>query len=236
MPSPNILSATTQRPTLAIVIPTLDEAAVIGDMLGSLQELRARGVELVLADGGSVDGTRAHASRWVDADCVAPRGRASQMNAGARIARADILLFLHADTRLPPCADDHVRATVATGACWGRFDVRIAGRPAMLPMVAALMNLRSRLTGIATGDQAIFVTRAAFERIGGFPVQPLMEDIEISRRLRRCGRPACLRAKVTTSGRRWERRGVWATIALMWWLRWRYWRGESPEFLAEAYR
>lgn len=232
----HIASATRDRPILSIVIPALDEAAGIVDMLRSLQDLRARGVELVLADGGSVDGTRACASPWVDAECAAPRGRASQMNAGARVARADVLLFVHADTRLPPLADAQVRAAVGAGACWGRFDVRIAGRPVMLPAIAALMNLRSRLSGIATGDQAIFVTRAAFERVGGFPVQPIMEDIEMSRRLKRLGRPACVRARVTTSGRRWERRGVWATIVLMWWLRWRYWRGESPERLAEAYR
>jgi rSAM/selenodomain-associated transferase 2 len=228
--------AAADMPALSIVIPTLDEAAGIEAALRSLQPLRRRGAELVLADGGSADGTPARAAAWVDAACAAPRGRASQMNAGARLARAQTLLFLHADTLLPAEADTHVLAAVAAGAHWGRFDVRIAGRPAMLRVVAALINLRSRLTGIATGDQAIFVTRAAFERVGGFPDQPLMEDIEISRRLKAIGRPACLRAKVTTSGRRWERRGVWATIALMWRLRWRYWRGETPDRLARDYR
>ena len=161
------------------------------------------------------------------------------MNAGAAQARADVLLFLHADTRLPPLADVLVLQAVQRsdkGACWGRFDVRIEGRPRMLRVVAALMNLRSRASGIATGDQAIFITREAFERVGGFPEQALMEDIEISRRLKRLGRPACLRARVCTSGRRWEQRGVWRTIVLMWRLRWRYWRGESPARLAEAYR
>jgi rSAM/selenodomain-associated transferase 2 len=166
----------------------------------------------------------------------APRGRALQMNAGAARARADALLFLHADTRLPPMGDELVLQALAGGACWGRFDVRIEGRPWMLRVVAALMNLRSRASGIATGDQAIFVTREAFERVGGFPVQPLMEDIEISRRLKRLGRPACLGARVCTSGRRWEQRGVWRTILLMWRLRWRYWRGESAAQLAQAYR
>jgi rSAM/selenodomain-associated transferase 2 len=161
------------------------------------------------------------------------------MNAGAARARADVLLFLHADTRLPPLADVLVLQAVQRsdkGACWGRFDVRIEGRPWMLRVVAVLMNLRSRASGIATGDQAIFITREAFERVGGFPEQVLMEDIEISRRLKRLGRPACLRARVCTSGRRWEQRGVWRTIVLMWRLRWRYWRGESPARLAEAYR
>jgi len=236
MPATPMTRAPTGAPPLSIVMPVLDEAAGIEAALRPLQALRRRGVELVLVDGGSADDTPGLAAGWVDACLYAPRGRASQMDAGARRARSGILLFLHADTILPEEADSLVRAAIEAGAQWGRFDVRIAGRPAMLRVVAALMNLRSRLTGIATGDQAIFVTRAAFERIGGFPLQPLMEDIEISRRLKAIGPPACLRAKVTTSGRRWERRGAWATILLMWRLRWRYWRGESPERLAQAYR
>ena len=227
------------KPVLSIVIPALNEAAGIEAVLQALQPLRARNIELVLADGGSRDRTAALARPWVDAAVDAPRGRALQMNAGAAQARADVLLFLHADTRLPPLADVLVLQAVnrrGGGACWGRFDVRIEGRPWMLRVVAWLMNLRSRLSGIATGDQAIFVTREAFEQVGGFPVQPLMEDVEISRRLKRLGRPVCLNARVCTSGRRWEQRGVWRTIVLMWRLRWRYWRGESPARLAEAYR
>jgi rSAM/selenodomain-associated transferase 2 len=224
------------KPALSIVMPALNEAAGIAATLQALQALRVRGVELVLADGGSTDGTAEHAAAWADAVVASPRGRALQMNVGASRARADVLLFLHADTRLPPRADVQVLQAVAGGACWGRFDVCIDGRPWMLRVVAALMNLRSRLSGIATGDQAIFVTREAFDRIGGFPAQPLMEDIELSRRLKRLGRPACLRTKVRTSGRRWEQRGVWRTIFLMWRLRWRYWRGEPAARLAEAYR
>ena len=224
------------KPVLSIVMPALNEAAGIEATLHALQPLRARGVEVVLADGGSGDGTPERAAPWVDLVTTSPRGRALQMNAGAAHARADVLLFLHADTRLPPLADASVLQAVASGACWGRFDVRIEGRPQMLRVVAALMNLRSRLSGIATGDQAIFITRAAFDRAGGFPVQPLVEDIEMSRRLKRLGRPACLRTRVCTSGRRWEQRGVWRTIVLMWRLRWRYWRGDSPARLAEAYR
>jgi rSAM/selenodomain-associated transferase 2 len=224
------------KPVLSIVMPALNEAAVIEVALAALQPLRARGVELVLADGGSQDGTPALAGPWVDAVVAAPRGRAVQMNSGADRARGPLLLFLHADTRLPPLADMLVQQAVARGAHWGRFDVRIDGRPPMLRVVAALMNLRSRSSGIATGDQAIFVTRETFERIGGFPVQPLMEDIELSRRLKRIGQPACLRARVCTSGRRWEERGVWRTIFLMWRLRWRYWRGEPAARLAEAYK
>lgn len=224
------------KSSLSIVIPALNEAAGIEVTLKALQPLRARGVEVVLADGGSGDTTVAVARPWVDTVVDAPRGRALQMNAGAARARSDALMFLHADTRLPPLGDVLALQSLAEGACWGRFDVRIKGRSRMLRVVAALMNLRSRLSGIATGDQAIFVTRAAFERVGGFPAQPLMEDIEISRQLKRLGRPACLRARVCTSGRRWEQRGVWRTIVLMWRLRWRYWRGEPAARLAEAYR
>ncbi len=231
-------------PVLSIVVPVLDEAAGIEPVLAALQPLRARGVELIVVDGGSRDGTPALAAPLADAVIDAPRGRARQMNAGADIARGPALLFLHADTRLPDGADARIAAVLgltrtdglAAPAGWGRFDVRIDGRSAWLPVVAAMMNRRSRWTGIATGDQAIFVRRAWFERVGGFPDQPLMEDIELSRRLRALGRPACLRDRVVTSGRRWDSRGAWRTIVLMWRLRWRYWRGESARALAEAYR
>jgi rSAM/selenodomain-associated transferase 2 len=193
-------------------------------------------VQVIVVDGGSQDGTVALAEGHADSVLISPAGRARQMNAGAAAASGDILLFLHADTRLPDRADALVRDALAGGAAWGRFDVTIDGRPAMLKLVATLMNQRSRWTGIATGDQAMFMQREAFDAVGGFPDQPLMEDIELSRRLRRFGRPACLRHRVITSGRRWERRGVWRTIFLMWRLRWRYWRGESAARLDEAYR
>ncbi len=224
------------RPALSIVMPVLNEAAGVQAALQALAPLRQRGVEVIVADGGSSDCCAALALSWADHVTVAPRGRARQMNAGAQLARADVLLFLHADTRLPPAADQLLAAALAAGAVWGRFDVRISGRPWMLHMVATLMNLRSRWTGIATGDQALFVRRAAFEAVQGYPDQPLMEDIELSRRLRRVAPPTCLRARVTTSGRRWETHGVWRTIVLMWRLRWRYWRGVPAAVLAEAYR
>jgi rSAM/selenodomain-associated transferase 2 len=223
-------------PSLSIIIPALNEAAGIETLLQGLQAMRAAGTELVLVDGGSTDGTPELAARWVDVVTVAPQGRAAQMNAGAAMARGEVLLFLHADTCLPDAADAMVGQVIAGGALWGRFDVLIEGRPPMLRVVAAMMNCRSRLTGVATGDQAIFVMASVFHALGGFPEQPLMEDIELSRRLKRQGRPACLRARVITSGRRWEHRGVWRTIMLMWWIRWRYWRGESAARLARAYR
>ncbi len=221
---------------MTVVVPVLDEAAGIEATLRALAPLRSRGAEVIVCDGGSRDATVALARPLVDQVLVAPAGRARQMNAGAAASGADVLLFLHSDTQLPDGADSLVRRALVAGAAWGRFDVRISGLPPMLRVVAALMNLRSRWSGIATGDQAIFVSRAAFDRVGGFPDQPLMEDVEISRRLRALGRPACLRQRVTTSGRRWETRGVWRTIFLMWRLRWRYWRGASAQALAQAYR
>ena len=224
-------------PALSIIIPTLHEAAGISAALAALAPLASRGAQLIVADGGSTDGTGQLAGAAGAAVVCAPRGRAMQMNAGAKQAEGSVLLFLHADTLLPADADQHIARALAGGqAAWGRFDVRIAGQSPMLRVVAGLMNLRSRLSGIATGDQAIFMTRTAFDAVGGFPDQPLMEDIEISKRLRRLSRPACLRAKVVTSGRRWEARGVWRTIALMWRLRFAYWRGAPPEHLAQLYR
>lgn len=221
---------------LSIIIPVLNEAPSIGAALARLQPLRERGVDVIVVDGGSDDETVLQAQPCADVVMDAPRGRARQMNAGAASAQAAILLFLHADTQLPPGADGLIRQAIEVGAVWGRFDVRIVGRHPMLRVVASLMNWRSRLTGLATGDQAMFVRRDVFERVGGFPDQPLMEDIELSQRLRLLARPVCLFQKVATSGRRWETRGVWRTIFLMWRLRWRYWRGESADQLAQAYR
>ena len=222
--------------SISIVMPVLNEAAGIVPTLAALAPLRARGVEVIVVDGGSSDDTVALATPWADSVLVFPGGRARQMNAGAARATGEVLLFLHADTQLAPDADEMVLAALRAKTGWGRFDVRIDGAPRMLRVVALLMNLRSRWSGIATGDQAIFMRRGLFDAVGGFPDQPLMEDVEISRRLRAVSRPVCLRAKVRTSGRRWESRGVWSTIFLMWRLRWRYWRGEPAAALAEAYR
>ena len=221
---------------LSIVIPVLNEAPTIGASLACLVPLRERGADVIVVDAGSEDDTQRQAQPYADTVLVAPRGRARQMNAGAASAHGAILLFLHVDTQLPPGADGLIREAIEAGGVWGRFDVRIVGQQPMLRVVAILMNWRSRLTGIATGDQAMFVRRDVFERVGGFPDQPLMEDIEMSQRLRRLAWPVCIPDKVATSGRRWESRGVWRTIFLMWRLRWRYWRGESAEQLAEAYR
>lgn len=216
-------------------MPVLNEAAGIDGALAPLQPLRAAGAELIVVDGGSEDDTLTRAAAACDQTIVSPRGRARQMNAGASLARADALLFLHADTRLPDGALDLVLAPLAQGAHWGRFDVCISGTHPMLGLVARMMNTRSRLTGIATGDQAMFCLRTAFDAVGGFPDQALMEDIALSRALKPLGPPACLRQRVLTSGRRWEKHGVWRTIVLMWRLRAAYALGADPAVLARQY-
>ncbi|NDP41447.1 MAG: DUF2064 domain-containing protein [Aromatoleum sp.] len=222
---------------VSIVVPTLDEASQIESALAPLQPLRAAGHEIIVVDGGSGDETLARARPLADQAFRAPPGRASQMNAGAAAATGDVLLFLHADTRLPAGAIDAILgAMTETGRRWGRFDVSIAGRPRILALVAALMNLRSRLTGIATGDQGIFVERRLFDAVKGFPDQPLMEDVELSTRLNRAsGPPLCIAERVVTSGRRWELEGPWRTIVAMWRLRFDYWRGVEPIALARRY-
>jgi rSAM/selenodomain-associated transferase 2 len=217
---------------LSIVVPALNEAPGIRAALEALAPLRARGHEVIVADGGSEDGTTDLARSLCDRMLDAPRGRALQMNAGARVAEGDVLVFLHADTVLPPDASEVIFRSTANHV-WGRFDVEIEGRHPMLKYIAWSMNLRSRATGIATGDQAIFVRRDAFP---GFAEIPLMEDVAFSKAMKRRGPPACLRARVRTSGRRWESRGVLRTVLLMWRLRLAYALGAEPARLAEKYR
>jgi rSAM/selenodomain-associated transferase 2 len=219
---------------LSVVMPVLNEADGIGEALAALAPLRARGVEIVVADGCSSDTTAALARPLADIVVAAPRGRGAQMNAGAAASHGDVLLFLHADTRLPPDADALIRDGFArSGYTWGRFDVRIAGAHRLFPIIAVAMNLRSRATGIATGDQALFMSRAAFGP--GFPDIALMEDIAMTKRLKRFGSPLRIAVPVVTSGRRWEEHGVMKTILLMWWLRLAYFLGASPAWLARSY-
>lgn len=224
--------------TVSIVIPVLNEASTLPALLEHLARLHTRGVaDIVLVDGGSTDGSREILSESGYTLTYSDPGRAKQMNAGAAVASGDLLLFLHADTRLPDL-DFRIlekRLYQARGA-WGRFDVQIAGRSKLLPVVAVMTNFRSRLTGIATGDQCLFIKRDLFEELGGFPDQPLMEDVELCKRLNKTAKPLCLRQRVVTSGRRWDERGAWKTILLMWQLRWAYWRGVSPSLLKTRYR
>ncbi len=223
-------------PSLGIVVPVYNEAAILADRLEALNRLPADAVMIV--DGGSADASSSllHAAGlpWLSA----PRGRASQMNAGAAHIDTDIILFLHIDTIISSSHIEAIRRALARPDCvGGRFDLRLSGRPRRaLAMVAMMINLRSRLSRICTGDQAIFVRRSTFTAMGGFADMPLMEDVEFCRRLKGYGRIACLRQKVTASGRRWERHGLWHTVVLMWWLRLRYWLGTDPVVLARLYR
>ena len=224
-------------PTLSVIIPALDEERHIGATLQALAPARARGAEVLVVDGGSRDRTEAIAASGADRVLHAPRGRAAQLNAGARAARGELLVFLHADSILPAAFDAPLAAAIAgRPLAWGRFDVRISGEHPLLSAVAAMMNMRSRLTGIATGDQALFATRALFDRAGGFPLQPLMEDIAFCRQAKCIAPPLCLREQVVTSGRRWTQQGVVRTIVFMWRLRLAYFLGADPARLAARYR
>jgi len=220
---------------VSVIIPVLNEAAGVAAFCAHWHQLQARGAQVLIVDGGSQDGTVPLIEREGFAVIRSGRGRARQMNAGAAQASGRILIFLHADTRLPEGALGLVRCCLRPPHCWGRFDVQILGREPMLAVVARCMNLRSRLSGIATGDQAIFMHREAFAQIGGFPDQPLMEDVAMCARLRTLTRPVCLKARVATSGRRWQRNGIERTILLMWGLRFAYWLGVPVPALARLY-
>ena len=220
---------------LCIVMPVLDEGERLLMALRDLQRFRQRGVRVVVVDGGSSDNTLEIARAHADLALVAPRGRAAQMNAGAAACPAQVLLFLHADSRLPDNADVVVQRAMLDLHRWGRFDVHIDSPALMLRVVSGAMNLRSRWTGIATGDQAMFVRHDLFTAAGGFPDIALMEDIALSAALKKYGPPACLRQRVTTSARRWQRHGVWRTIWLMWRLRAAYFFGADPARLAIDY-
>jgi rSAM/selenodomain-associated transferase 2 len=226
----------TQAPVrLSIVIPALDEQSGIARVVA---DAARHADEVIVVDGASTDATARIAADAGAVVIAAERGRASQMNAGASAAGGEVLLFLHADCSLPAGAGDTVRAAVRAGARWGRFDVTLDSRRPLLACVATMINLRSRATGICTGDQAIFVTRDAWDEAGGYPSIPLMEDVALSTRLyRRHGRrrSALLRDRVLASARRWERHGAWRTIVTMWWLRALYRVGVSPRTLHRMY-
>ncbi len=222
---------------ITVIMPSLNEAEAIEKSLSKVQGLRARGHDVILVDGDSSDQTIELARPLVDRIITTPRGRAVQMNAGANVADGDVLLFLHADTRLPAGADLLLTTALAnTGHRWGRFDVRLSGSRPALRVVGFFMNWRSRLTGIATGDQAMFVTREAFNQVGGFPDIALMEDVALSRTLKRRSPPALIHTPVVTSSRRWEKRGILRTILMMWRLRLAYFFGASPQRLARIYQ
>lgn len=220
---------------LSIVVPVLNEAEHLATFLQHLQPLRSAGHELILVDGGSQDESPAIAAPLCDLTLSSAPGRARQMNAGATQATGDWLVFLHADTQLPQPFFEWVEMIADSSKNWGRFNVRLSGQRSIFRVIETFINWRSRVTGIATGDQAIFIRRELFQLLDGFADQPLMEDIELCRRLRRLESPLCLKQPVKTSSRRWETAGVWRTILLMWELRLRYFLGASPTELIERY-
>lgn len=217
----------------SIIIPTLNEEQSIVNCLTALKRYRDY-CEIIVADGGSVDNTKPLAKPLCDKLISSAKGRAIQMNAGAENAEGDVLIFLHADTFLPEQAIPQITQTI-NHQQWGRFDIKLSGNHPMLKVIAWLMNYRSRLTGIATGDQVIFLTKQLFESVGQYPVIPLMEDIALCKKLKQISPPICLKAKAISSGRRWEQFGVFKTILLMWSLRLRYFLGEDPQILAYLY-
>jgi len=220
--------------TIAIVVPVLNEAALLPS---NIERIRASSAdEVIYVDGGSVDGTQdlliGAGVKWF----LSPPGRARQMNCGAAQCSSDIINFIHVDTVI---FSDHIEAVRQAmrdeAIAGGRLDVRLSGTHPMFRIIESMINLRSRLTKVSTGDQAMFVRRTVFERLGGFPDQALLEDVEMSLRLRRIGRIACLRQQVETSSRRWEQYGIMRTVLLMWWLRFRYWLGADPADLKRLY-
>jgi len=237
--------------TLSIVIPLLNEADNLPKLMGHLAHLNPAPYQVILVDGGSTDNSVAIAKELIESlidsspsvingqvidwqVIESAAGRALQMNAGAELAMGDVLLCLHADTQLPNHAIADITSAVRQAA-WGRFDVRLDSSAWMLKVVSQMINWRSRFSGIATGDQAIFIKKPLFEQLGGYPQQPLMEDIELCKRLKAVGKPACLRSKVITSARRWQQYGTWRTIGLMWHLRFDYWRGVSADNIKQRY-
>ena len=220
---------------ISIIIPTFNEEVGITPFLTKLQALRPQ-CELIVVDGGSDDQTASLAEAYVDDVIKADKGRSIQMNVGTAMASGSIVLFLHSDTYLPDDAIEQIQYAISKGYRWGRFDITLSGKAKMLGMVAWLMNKRSRWTSIATGDQAIFVEKSLFEQVGGYADIALMEDIELSGKLKHVSKPYCSYKKVTSSGRRWLSFGIFRTICLMWWLRLRYYFGADPSALAQLYR
>jgi rSAM/selenodomain-associated transferase 2 len=221
---------------ISVIIPVLNEGGVLIQTLTPLQPLRARGHEVIVVDGGSKEASPAQPRLLADQVIRGPKGRSRQMNAGAVIARGEIFLFLHADTLLPEGADDIILYNMGKlGRAWGHFDVCLSGKHPLLRIIELLLNWRSRLTGIATGDQGIFIKREAFQGVGGFPEIDLMEDISLSKILKKIGPPLCLRQRVVTSSRRWEKNGIIRTVLLMWYLRLAYFLGDDPKHLASLY-
>lgn len=223
---------------LSIIMPCLNEAQQIETSLQTLQALRSHGHEIIVCDAGSTDNTRQLATPLCDTFLQADKGRALQMNAGAAQASGDVLCFLHADTLSPQHLDEHIfQALQQSHSVWGRFNIRLSGQHPAFRLIERLINLRSCFSGVASGDQGIFIYRSVFNRLGGYKTIALMEDIELSKRLRKISKPACIKqVNLLTSSRRWEEHGILYTVLLMWKLRLKYFLGSNPQQLASEYR
>jgi len=224
-----------RRPSLSVIIPALNEVENIGETIESVGG--AVDVEVIVVDGGSSDGTR-EAARSRGARVISSaRGRGAQMNGGARVARGEVLLFLHADTRLPPGFDRYARETLArAGVAAGAFRLHIMGDLTGLSFLEKTANLRSRFLQFPYGDQAIFLKRDLFGQMGGFPDIPIMEDFELVRRLHRRGRVVTVPVAVATSARRWERLGVVRATLINYAIVLLYYLGVSPSRLTRWFR
>ncbi|MDA3868437.1 MAG: TIGR04283 family arsenosugar biosynthesis glycosyltransferase [Gammaproteobacteria bacterium] len=220
---------------LSIIIPVYNEAENIVALLRRLQNYRFQGHEVIVIDGGSRDNSFDCAVGMVDKLLMSKPGRAMQMNIGAEQASGEVLVFLHADTELPPQANNLIIDAMNKKHQWGRFNVRLSGQHRFFRVIETMMNWRSCITGIATGDQAIFVRRKVFQQAGGYPEIMLMDDIELSKKLKAFGKPACIKRRVTTSSRRWEKIGIVKTTLLMWQLRLLHFLGVSPDKLFTRY-
>ena len=221
--------------SLSIIIPVLNEASILPDRLEALQFVRSRAVELIVVDGGSTDGSLEISRGLSDHTLKSPAGRARQMNEGAQHASSEWLLFLHADTRLDGEAFEALLEALIGEPGWGWFDVRIEGEHPLLSLTAAMMNARAGLTKVATGDQGLFVKKALFDAVGGFPDMPLMEDVALSKALRGVAKSTVIRTPLATDGRRWDQGGWFRTVLKMWGLRFAYWAGVGPDRLANYY-
>lgn len=224
------------QPILSIIVPVLNEARTIAGVLNTLRPFRQRGAEIIVVDGGSDDDTAQLAQPLADRVVKAPRGRAAQMNEGAKVASGFIFLFLPTETRLPPDADTQMMVgRNRDTSVWGRFDMHLTGRHPLLPIVARILNWRSRMSGIASSEQAIFVQRETFFRLGGFADIPVMDDVEMSKRLKAISPPICVTSRVTVPGKRFDREGFWTTLRMMWLMRFRYRTGMKPAEILKRY-